>query len=99
MAGRKKRVVRKRANVSSKTKAKTPVSSQGRIFSNVKLGVVFRNFILFVLIFFITYILSKVSNSTLFINLFEFLWIIFAFISIAFLIALLVLLFLKWLRR
>jgi len=97
MAGRKKRVVKKKSNVS--VKAKSIAKSDGKVFSAVKLGVVFRSFILFVLLFFITYILSVVSNKEVFINLFELLWIIFAFISLAFLIALLVLLLLKWMRR
>ena len=97
MAGKKKRVVRRKSNVRAKTKH--PVVSQGRIFSQFKLGVVFRNLILFVLLFLISYILSVVSEGDVFPNLFELLWIIFAFISLAFLIALLVLLLLKWMRR
>jgi uncharacterized Tic20 family protein len=97
MAGRKKRVVRKKSNVITKTRPS--VDSQGKIFSSFKLGVVFRNFILFVLLFLISLILSKVTNGEVFPNLFELLWIIFAFISIAFLISLLVLLFLKWIKK
>lgn len=97
MAGRKKRVVRRKSNVVAK--AKPSASYQGKIFSSFKLGVVFRNLILFVLLFLLSYILSVVSNKEVFINLFELLWIIFAFVSIAFLISLLVLLFLKWIRR
>lgn len=97
MAGRKKRVVRKKSKTVARVKPS--VNSQGKVFSNFKLGVVFRNLILFVLLFLISYVLFKVSNKVVFVNLFELLWIIFAFVSIAFLIALLVLLFLKWIRK
>lgn len=97
MAGKKKRVIRKKSNV--KVKAKPVVNSNGKIFSSFKLGVVFRDFILFALLFLICYILSIVSTGEVFPNLFELLWIIFAFIGIAFFIALLVLLILKWIRK
>jgi hypothetical protein len=99
MAVKKKRAVKKRSSVK---KSKGAVKSQVRssqISPNFKLGLVFRNLILFVLLFLISYILSVVSEGEIFPPLFELLWIIFAFISIAFFLALLVLLFLKWLRR
>jgi hypothetical protein len=97
MSVKKKRGVRRKANV--RAKVKPSVNSQGKIFSSFKLGVVFRDFILFALLFLISYILSIVSTGEVFPNLFELLWIIFAFIAIAFFFALLVLLFLKWIRK
>lgn len=97
MVVRKKRVVRRKANV--RAKVKPSVNSEGRIFSSFKLGVVFRDFILFALLFLISYILFLVSEGEVFPNLFKLLWIIFAFIAIAFFFALLVLLFLKWIRK
>jgi hypothetical protein len=97
MAVRKKRVIRGKVNV--RAKVKPSVNSERKIFSSFKLGVVFRDFILFALLFLISYILSIVSTGEVFPNLFELLWIIFAFIAIAFFFALLVLLFLKWIRK
>jgi len=91
----KKKRVRKKAGA----KAKYSVGTPRRIFSRFKLGVVFRNLVLFVLLFLICYILSVVSEGNVFPNLFSLLWIIFAFIALAFFIALLVLLFLKWIKK
>jgi len=92
---KKRKVVRKR----SATKNKSSAEPQGKIFSKFKLGIVFRNLVLFVLLFLISWILSVVSEGNVFPDLFYLLWIIFAFISVAFFLALLVLLFLKWIRR
>jgi uncharacterized Tic20 family protein len=98
MVGKKKRVVRRKSNVKAKV-VKPSVNSQTKVFSSFKLGVVFRDFILFALLFLICYILYVVSTGEIFPKLFELLWIIFAFIGIAFFFALLVLLFLKWIRK
>jgi hypothetical protein len=95
MAGKKKRVVKKRASV----RAKPSFSAQRVISSKFKFGIVFRNLILFVLLSLISYILYLVSESDVFTNLFYLLWIVFGFISVAFFIALLVLLFLKLIKR
>ncbi len=92
---KKRKVTRKK----SVTKNKPSAESQGKIFSKFKLGVVFRNLVLFVLLFLISWILSVVSEGNVFPDLFYLLWIIFAFIAVAFFLALLVLLFLKWIRR
>jgi hypothetical protein len=94
MAKKKGRVVRRKPVVE-----KTALAVPGRkIFSKLKLGIVVRNFVLFALLFIVSYILSIVSEGT-FVDLFNFLWIIFAFISVAFFLALLVLLFLKLIKR
>jgi hypothetical protein len=96
MAGKKKRVVRKRPVV----KAKPSFSAAKKVISSkFKFGIVFRNLVLFVLLSLISYILYLVSESDVFINLFYLLWVVFGFISLAFFIALLVLLFLKWMKR
>jgi len=95
MAGKKKRVVKKRFPA----KAKLSANLQGKISSKFKFGVVFRNLILFVLLSLISYILYLVSENDVFVDIFNFLWIIFGFIAIAFLLALLVLFFLKLVRR
>jgi len=92
MAGKKKRVVKR------KSSAKALSNSKKVDFSKVKLGLVVRNLIMFVLLFVISYILSLVSNGV-WIDIFDFLWIIFGFIAIAFFLALLVLLFLKLIRK
>ncbi len=94
MAGKKKRAVRRKSPV----KAKSLISSQKVKFSKVKLGLVLRNLVLFVLLFLISYILYLVSEGA-FVNIFNFLWIIFGFISVAFFLALLVLLFMKLIKR
>lgn len=98
--GKKKRVVKRRTPVKSKSSVKNePSMSYGkRIFSRFKLRVVVRNLILFALLFVLSYILSLVCNGV-FVDMFNFLWIIFAFISIAFFIALLLLLFLKAIKK
>jgi hypothetical protein len=96
MVGKKKRVVKKRAVV----KSKPSFSSSKVIFSKFKFGIVLRNLILFVLLALISWILSYyVFESGVFADLFYLLLIIFGFISLAFFIALLVLLFLKWIKR
>lgn len=98
MAVRKKRVVRKRTPAKAKS-SKKPVVADDRMFSRVKLGIVVKTLIIFILLFLISYILSVVISGTVLSNIFSFLWIIFAFVSLAFFIALLVLLLLKWMRR
>jgi hypothetical protein len=101
MVGKKKRVVKKRpvAKAKSSVRSKFSANTQKVIFSRFKLGIVSRNLVMFVLLALISYILYLVSESDVFTNLFYFLWVIFGFISVAFLIALLFLLFLRLFRR
>lgn len=94
MARKKKRVVKK-----GRAKAKPFISSQKVDFSRVKFGLVVKNLVMFVLLFIISYILYKVSGNDVWINIFTFLWIVFLFISIAFFIALLVLLFMRMIKK
>jgi hypothetical protein len=93
---KKRRVVR-RKKAAVKEESSNVVGKV--ISSKFKLGIVFRNLILFVLLAVISYILYNVSWNDVFINLFYFLWVIFAFISLAFFIALLVLLFMRWMKK
>lgn len=104
MVKRKKRVVKKRAPVKAKTKSrvksKAPAKPQGKVFSKSKLLLVSRNLVFFIILFVISYILYLVSEEGgVFSNIFYLLAIIFVFISLAFLISLLLLLLLKWIKR
>lgn len=95
MARKKKRVVRRKS-----VRARPSASFKKVGFSRVKLGVVARNLILFVLLSLISYILYLVSNPNgAWVDIFYFLLIIFGFISVAFLISLLVLLLMKWIKK
>jgi hypothetical protein len=82
---KKKRAVRKKSTVKAKV-SKKPQAAQGKLFSEVKLGLVVRNLILFILLFLLSYILSVVVEGDVLSNLFDFLWIIFAFVALAFFI-------------
>jgi hypothetical protein len=95
MVKKKGKVVRKRKPV---VEENSSVAPGRKIFSKFKLGIVLRNLVLFILLFAISIILSELSTGVL-ADLFDFLWIIFAFISVAFFITLLVLLFLKLIRK
>jgi len=91
MARKKRRVVRKRKPI---------VNSAKTISSKFKFGIVLRNLIVFVLLALVSYLLYYfVFENTIFVNLFYFLWIVFGFIALAFLIALLVLLFMRWMKK
>ncbi len=94
-----KRVVRKKSNTVSKASVKHQTNS-GKIFSKPKLGLVIKNLVIFILLFLISWILYAVviSKESGFSVLFNFLWVVFAFIALAFFISLLVLLLLKWMK-
>lgn len=85
--------------VRAKPEVRLSAATRRRTSPQFRLGLIFRNLVLFVLLFLISYILSVVSENGVFINLFDFFWIIFGFISLAFFIALLILLFLKWFKK
>lgn len=97
MVGKKKRVVRRKS-----ARAKSSVSSKKVGFSRLKFGIVTRNFIMFVLLTAISWILYRVTGGASgggWAYVFNFLRIVFAFISVALLIALLVLLLLKLIKK
>lgn len=101
-AVRKKRVVRAKSKPSAKSKvvAKQKPRKE-KIFSKPKLGLVIKNLVIFVLLFLISWILYAVviPESSVFSVFFNFLWVVFAFIALAFFISLLVLLLLRWMRE
>ncbi|MGY4884493.1 MAG: hypothetical protein ACP5NZ_02845 [Nanobdellota archaeon] len=96
---KKKRVVRRKSNTRAKVSVKSQPNS-GKIFSKPKLGLVIKNLVIFILLFLISWILYAVviSKDSGFSVLFNFLWVVFAFIALAFFISLLVLLLLKWMK-
>ena len=94
MARKKKKVIKEKPNAKSQASAKP----QGKIFSKFKLGLVIRNLVLFILLFLVSYVLYVISDN-IFEDIFYLLFIIFVFIALAFFIALLVLLVLKWIKR
>jgi hypothetical protein len=94
---KKKRIVRKKSPSKNKSSANI---HENKIFSRPKLGLVIKNLVLFVLLSLISYVLSVIiSEDNVFSSLFGILWIIFLLIALAFFLALLTLLVLKWMRR
>lgn len=91
---KKRKVVRKKPV----SKAKVSKVEKKSVFSSVRLGIIVRNLVLFVLLALISWILYVVLDGVLR-DIFEFLWIIFGFISVAFFLALFVLLFIKLFNR
>ena len=98
--GVKKKVVRKKAPVkkSSVKQVQKPEIRQVRATPS-RLKLVLRNLILFVILSIISYILYIVSKGVVYETFFYFLTMILGFVSLAFLISFLVLIFLKLLRR
>ncbi len=74
---------------------KTVKSKRMVRFSKKKINLVLKNLILFVILFTLSFVLYNVSSQEMYTNLFLLLSIIFGFITIAFLIVLLIFLFLK----
>ena len=91
----KKRMKRKKAS-SKKTvsKSKNLVRSNHR-----KINLVLKNLVTFVILFVISLVLYMGATKEIYINLFASLLILFGFISVAFLIALLVFVFLKLFKK
>ena len=94
----KKKVVRtKPKRVSKKLKPKKRVVK--RRATGKKMSIVIKNLILFVVLAIISYLLYNVSGSELLRQLFYLAAILMGFIALAFLIVLLVLLFLRLLKK
>lgn len=93
-------MVKKRVKRSSRKVVKK-VSSKPKMVrsSKKKISLVFKNLVLFFVFSLIFVALYSVSSNELMINLFFLLSILFGFVSLAFLIALLVLLVLKFLKK
>jgi len=64
-----------------------------------RVSLAWKNFVLFLILFIISFVLYSFATNSLFVNLFVILSIIFGFLSFAFLLALIVLLILKSGRR
>jgi len=97
MAKKKKRVVKK--TIKRKT-AKKPVIKKRKVrYSSRKIKLVLRNLFLFVVLFILSLILYSISGTEFYKNLFLLIGVVFGFISLAFLIVLLVFVFLKFLNK
>jgi hypothetical protein len=95
MARKKKRAVKSKSK-----RAKILENAKGKISSQLKLKVVLRNLGLFVLLALIAFILYSVLEwGEIWQNVFYLLFVVLGFIALAFLISLLVLLVLKWIKR
>ena len=88
-------MAKKRAKKSRKTPKSKKVSNSG----NKKVHLVLKNLILFLAISIISFILRSILAEGLFKSFFFLLSIIFAFVAVAFLIVLLVLLALKFVKK
>lgn len=106
----KKKVTKKKASVKkvfnkrvskvvSKPVVKQKVVQRRILVTPSKFRLVLKNLILFVLLAVISFIFFQASSNQMYIDFFLLLTWILGFISVAFLIALLVLLFLKVIRR
>jgi hypothetical protein len=78
----------------TKTKSKKLI-----IPSKKKINLVLRNLVLFVVISLVSFILYLVSTKVMFKNLFSLLAMVFGFVSVAFLIVLLIFLFTKLFKK
>ena len=93
----KKKVARKPAVKAKKAK---PEAKKGRLLATPsKFRIVTKNLILFVILAILSFILGVVSKSQVYIDFFALLGWILTFIAIAFLISLLVLVFLKAFKK
>lgn len=82
-----------------KRKAKKPVKKRAKAISNSEIDkkerFIWRNLILFVILFVLSLVLYSASSSEIYDNLFLVLMIFFGFVGVAFLISFLVYFFLK----
>ncbi|MFH1585541.1 MAG: hypothetical protein ABIB79_02140 [archaeon] len=80
-------------------KAKQKVSKSKVARAEKKFKIVRRQLIFFVILTLISYALFTVSNEEMYMNLFEFLYVIFGFVSIAFLIIFVAFLFMRLMKK
>jgi len=96
----KKKSVKKRRKSSPGVKKSSPKPVARKIrATRTRINLVVKNLILFIVLTLISYILYAVSTNELFDSFFYLLSMILGFVSLAFLISLLVLLILKAMRR
>ena len=91
----------KKKSVQAKVSKKKPVGKNKKMVRSTpkKINLVLKNLILFVILFVLSGILYAVSGSEIYKNLFLLLSIIFGFVGVAFLIVLLIFLFLKIMKK
>ena len=80
--------------MAKKRKAGAKGAQQNLSLKN-KINISWRNFVIFLALFLVSFVLYNISSSSLFLNLFGLLSIIFGFLSLALLIVLVVFLILK----
>lgn len=89
------------ANARRNSRSRNSRAASARSSTGIKrnLRVVLNNLVLFILLFLVSLILYQVLGDGIFKNLFSVFTILFGFVSVAFLISLLVFLFLRVLRK
>ena len=68
-------------------------------YSKKKFNLAWKNFLFWLILSILSLVLFKISSNPLWVNLFGILWVILGFIAVAFLIVVLVFLFLKGFRK
>ena len=89
-----KRKTIKKKNVKGISRSKRLVRASKR-----KINLVLKNLILFIILFVLSFVLYYVSEQEIYVNLFGLLSVILGFIGVAFLIVLLVFLFLRAMKK
>jgi len=95
----KKKVIKKTSKKKISKEIAKPVSQKKALVAPSKFRLVLKNLILFGVLAVISYVLSIISKNQIYIDFFLLLTWILAFIGVAFLISLLVLWFLKGIKR
>ncbi len=85
--------------VKKKKVIKKPITKKRVDVSKKKFNIIIRNLILFAILFILSLVLYSVSEKEIFTNFFFLFLVIFGFIFLAFLIVLLVFVFLRLLRK
>ena len=97
----KKKSVKKPRRKTTKKKVSRVANKSKRLVraSKRKINLVLKNLILFIILFVLSFVLYSVSEQEMYVNLFGLLSVILGFIGVAFLIVLLVFLFLKAMKK
>lgn len=93
-----KRKTTKRKSVKRNVRAKRTKTRKVRSTKN-RIGLVFKNLILFVILFLVFYFIKRVSTDPDYVNTFYLLSIVMGFVALAFFIALLILLILRGMKK
>ena len=97
----KKKSVKKPKRKTTKKRVSRVTNKSKRLVraSKRKINLVLKNLILFIILFVLSFVLYSVSEQEMYLNLFGLLSVILGFIGVAFLIVLLVFLFLKAMKK